>query len=92
MTTDTNEFPFEASGINYSNLQVMHSAAGYYIGREAWDEEMVCPVPGSRESTYYETQAEAQEDLDNSSFEVRQCAENEFMYVCSPIMRPIVNQ
>lgn len=92
MTSLTDEFPFEASGINYSNLLVMHSAAGFYIGREAWDEEMVCPVPGSRESTYYETQDEAQADLDGNNFQVRQCEENKYMYMQCPEMKPNTSQ
>ena len=44
-------------------LQVLHSAAGYYIGT-------FCNCgPYSRESGYYKTSEEAQAALDNGSFE-----------------------
>jgi hypothetical protein len=43
---------------NYSELQVMHSAAGYYIGtiyNGEYGEE-----PGSRDSDYFKTEKDAE--------------------------------
>jgi len=46
-----------------TNIQVLQSAAGYYIGY--LDEE---GYPYSRESGYYATKEAAQADLDNETF------------------------
>ena len=44
---------------------VLHSTAGFYIGRECFDLEMPdWPQPYSRESIYWETHQEAQAWLD----------------------------
>lgn len=48
---------------NYSELQVMHSAAGYYIGTVYHDPDGF-DEPGSRDSGYYPTREKAQEELD----------------------------
>jgi len=64
----------------YSDLTVMHSGAGYYIGRSYRDEELGYDEPGSRESDYYSSKSEAQKDLDNGSFAVRDCSENNSAY------------
>lgn len=63
----------EAAVDEYSELKVMHSNAGYYIGRE--DE---FGAPYSRESGYY-TFDEAKTAL-IEGFEVRDCAENNHAY------------
>ena len=44
-----------------SDLQVMKSAAGYYVGRHKIVDG--CPMPYSRESGYFGTAAKAQEAL-----------------------------
>ena len=51
----------------YSELMVLSSGAGYYIGR-LYTEEEGFQVPGTRESGYFRTAEEAQEKLDNMSF------------------------
>lgn len=48
---------------HYSELQVMKSAAGYYIGTLFWDAEYQFFCPGSRDSGYYATFADAQDVL-----------------------------
>ena len=66
-----------------SKLMVMHSHAGYYVGRgcsekvdpEEYGTEWL-PQPYSRESGYYETEELAQKELDAQSYEVRHCIEN----------------
>jgi|TARA_R110000765_G_scaffold71994_4_gene139790 hypothetical protein len=55
---------------DYSDLKVMRSAAGYYIGTSYNDPDMG-PVPGSRDSGYYPTEEAAQADLDNDAFNQR---------------------
>ena len=53
-----------------SELMVLHSAAGYYIGREC--DEGWGWMPYSRESMdYYKTLEEAQEALDNKTYRYR---------------------
>jgi hypothetical protein len=56
---------------NYSDLQVMHSAAGFYIGTCYYDP-VTGPEPGSRDSVeYYSTRTEAQDALNNNMFTQR---------------------
>lgn len=63
-----------------SELKVMKSAAGYYVGRGYYDEEIQGPIedeadisqddmcfPWSRESGYFGTHDEAQAYLDHSN-------------------------
>ncbi len=71
-----------------SKLMVLQSAAGYYIGRMCADN----PVPGwyaeyyddvleepyYRDSGYFTTRRQAQQELDTQSYEVRQCVENDW--------------
>jgi len=45
-----------------SQLKVLKSNAGYYIGRMCQDEDG-CMQPYSRESGYYRTREEAEHDL-----------------------------
>lgn len=68
------EAPTEASH-KYSELKVMSSNGGYYIGRE--DDEDGSPY--SKESGYYKSYGEAKDALEND-FEVRDCAENNYAY------------
>lgn len=42
-----------------TQLKVMQSAAGYYVGREYYDEEIGCWLPYSRNSEYFATEEEA---------------------------------
>ena len=70
-----------------SNLKVMRSAAGFYIGRSCTDDDMPgCEIPYSLESGYYPTEAAATADL--RTFDVRVCAENEYAYETGVIKRP----
>lgn len=55
---------------HYSDLQVLKSAAGWYIGTIHTDDDGF-QEPGSRDSGYYQTKEEAQQALDNNSFEPR---------------------
>lgn len=62
-----------------SELKVMQSAAGYYIGRSYFDLECECEFPYSRESGYM-TQADAEAALATADFVVRDCIENNWAY------------
>lgn len=42
----------------YSKLMVLQSAAGFYIG-SLYQEDPNDPVPGTRDSQYFRTEAEA---------------------------------
>ncbi len=55
----------------YSELKVLRSGAGYYIGTEH-HHELGFTEPGSRESEeYYASEKEAQDALDNESWTQR---------------------
>ena len=55
MKIDKDKFPLEIDGDYISNLQVMKSAAGHYIGRSYFDTEIGAELPYSHESCYYAT-------------------------------------
>ena len=58
----------------YSDLQVLKSAAGYYIGRLFTDNQGFTQ-PGSRESVeYYETAMNAEYALINNTYTMRDYA------------------
>lgn len=80
--TDFNpqDFPNEFGGDRVSDLKVMQSGAGYYIGRSYWDEEFGFEGPYSRESGYYATREAAQAELEEQTFTVRDCIENNWAY------------
>ena len=44
-------------------VEVLKSAAGYYLGRLMWDAEIGMWIPYSRVSGYYKTRQEAERDL-----------------------------
>ena len=70
-----------------SKLKVMRSAAGYYIGRSCTNDDMPgFEEPYSRESGYCPNEAAATADL--HTFDVRDCAENEYAYETGAIKRP----
>ena len=48
---------------NYSELKVMHSNAGYYIGTTYTDPVAGFVEPGSRDSNYFKTREEAEKFL-----------------------------
>lgn len=72
---------------NFSELQVLQSAAGYFIGRLYWDEEFSFWDMGSRESDYFPTQEAAHKALD-AGFEVRECPENMMAYTNGSLPLP----
>ena len=47
----------------YTELKVMKSGAGWYLGTEYIEEDGL-RVPGSRDSCYFATREEAEEALD----------------------------
>jgi predicted HAD superfamily Cof-like phosphohydrolase len=77
---DPTKFPHRGPAGFYSELQVLHSAAGYFIGRTFWDSEDGFEDMGSRESDYYPAHEAAAADLAAQKFEVRSCPENELAY------------
>lgn len=77
---DPDLYPNEFDGLRVSDLKVMKSGAGYYIGRSYWDEDYGFDGPYSRESGYYATAEYAQVELESQSFEVRDCLENNWAY------------
>lgn len=69
-----------------SELKVMRSNAGYYIGRSCVEDGIPFEQPYSRESGYYPTKEAAEADMD--SFDIRDCVENEHAYESGAIPRP----
>jgi len=76
---DKSKFPLMIGNDPVSELKVMRSAAGYYLGRSYFDTEFGFEAPYSRE-TGYMSEAEAVDELKRGSFEVRQCIENDAAY------------
>ena len=77
-----NEKLYDKTG-HYSELKVMRSNAGHYIGREyvtTSGKYKGMIEPGSRESDYFPTQAAAQKELESTTRETRPAEENKFMY------------
>lgn len=62
---------------NYSELQVLESSAGFYIGRYYNGDGY--SVPGNRESKYFPTKEVADNKLKNG-FEIRNCMESDIFY------------
>ena len=62
-----------------SELKVMKSAGGYYLGRSETDADMPgLEMPYSRESGYFPTREAAEHHLKTEGGDRRQCAENDF--------------
>lgn len=55
----------------YTELQVLKSGAGYYIGTMHTDPEHGFIEPGSRDSGYFVTREKAQDALDNKTWHQR---------------------
>lgn len=54
---------------NVSKLQVLMSAAGYYIGTTYYEDDIDCEVPNTRESScYYATYDEAHRALASDTY------------------------
>ncbi len=58
-----------------SHPKVCYSAAGYYVGRMAWDLKDGYEEPGGRESGYFRTHADAEDAL-KEGFALRDAVEN----------------
>jgi hypothetical protein len=60
----------ELSKLIISNYKVMRSAAGYYVGRSAYDEDCSpdMAMPFDRMTHYFECAHEAQEYLDHMNY------------------------
>lgn len=71
-------YPVVFDGVRWSALRVCRSAAGYYLGRMAWDP-MGFEEAGTRESSYFQRRDQAESAL-KSGFAVRDCQENEALY------------
>lgn len=64
----------------YGPIEVLKSAAGFYLGRKFYDRESGGIEPGSRESGYFSDHAKADHQLNTKSWIPRVCIENEGMY------------
>lgn len=64
-----------------SNPKVMHSAAGYYIGRKCWEDDLPFPQPYDRLSRYFRYIREAEESLIASKDFYQQRADTPNWYV-----------
>ena len=81
---DPAKYPHRSEdGGAYSDLKVMHTMAGYYLGRTFWDEKYGFEEPGSRESEYFRNE----EDV--MFAKLRNCPENERAYK-NGLPRPVI--
>ena len=84
-----NKFPNKIGNDQVSDLQILNSAAGWYIGRSYLDTEFgENEWPYSRESGYYASKEEAENALDTDNFEVRRCIENDAAYANGSLPYP----
>ena len=75
---DESKFKTKTGDCWVTDLEVLQSGGGFYIGRMCWSEDCDgLEEPYSRESGYYPTREAAQADLDGASFTVRNCMEND---------------
>lgn len=69
---NTSIVDFDTQDSGYTDVQVLHSAAGYYIGTLYINGPSSCfpnlIEPGSRDSGYYATEAEARQALETGSY------------------------
>lgn len=84
---DRKKFPHEDKECFYSDLKVMRSPAGHYLGRSCWDKELGFEEPFSRESDYFKTKEAAELAL-QAGFQVRECVENELAYETGGLAAP----
>jgi len=74
-------FPVKLGNDHCTELKVLRSAAGFYIGRSYFDTEFGFVGPYSRESDYFPSAEAAQAELESDyGFEVRDCIENNHAY------------
>jgi len=69
------KFPHKFGNDYCTDLRPMQSAAGWYLGRYYFDDEMQCPFPYSRESDYFPTKEAAEKAL-QQGHEPRNAPEN----------------
>ncbi len=62
---DREKFPNLINGDYVSNLQVMKSHAGYYLGRSYFDTDYGFEGPYCRETYYFDTREEAESLLES---------------------------
>lgn len=67
--------------MNISELHVMESAAGFYLGRTYFDEECSANLPYSRQSGYFRDEATAKRALETYPEERRDCLDNQLLYL-----------
>jgi hypothetical protein len=75
-------------GSFYTVMQILKSAAGYYIGRMFWDNTEKFWEPGSRESGYFTTREEAERAM-LDGFEWRDASENVHFYTSKGLTPPV---
>ncbi len=68
MTKERSKAPIQNEDGSFSELKVMHSAAGYSVGRMYTDPRNQLTEPGTRESKYYDMPEQAQAALDSGKY------------------------
>lgn len=58
-----------------NKIQIMSSAAGYFLGTEELDRDLGIEIPCCRITGYYSSEEQLRND---ASIEFRHCCENEF--------------
>jgi len=78
-------------GYRLTEMMVLHSNAGYYLGRMGWNPNMGgFEEPCSRESDYFTTKEEAEKAL-KGGFDLRDCLENNYGYQEGSLPPPPAN-
>ena len=77
---DPKAFPHRHQDVWVSDLRVLRSGAGFYLGRLSWTEECGGLVEPYTRETGYMTEAAAEQALVSGQFRVRDCPENDLAY------------
>lgn len=79
-TRDPKAFPHQLGDVWVSDLQVLRSGAGFYLGRMCWSEDCGGLIEPYTRETGYMSEAETVASLASGEFDVRECPENDLAY------------
>lgn len=85
------KYPFEASGMRLSHLQVCEYGGQFFIGRMQYNEDYGYEEEGIRESEYFHTRKAAEEALETGDWVPVFNEDNEYLYLQNEDLRPKVS-
>ena len=82
-------FPHKASGLRFSNQEVLNDPAGYFIGRVVVDEDEPDEEQNMRESEYFQSKRDAEMALELSDYHLVVNDENTYFYATG-LPKPLI--